>query len=124
MKKLLLAFLLISSTVYAQQTPAQVYLAYRAALEHATSVDQLRPFLSAPVLVQVDAVPSKEKVLDQIKQLTIAYQIHVTAETDTPDGHVLIVDGVDGGDRPIRGTVDLVKEANTWKIAKETWHSR
>ena len=127
MKKLLIAVLLASSTLAAQsQTPAQVYLAYREALTKATTLEALQPYLATAVVAQVTAtpVPERPKVLDTLKTLSAAFQIRVTAETDTPEGHVLIVDGVDGGDRPIRGTVDLVKEADHWKIVKESWHRR
>lgn len=126
MKKLLL-FLLLSVSLSAQvQTPSQVYLAYRDALPKATSLEALQPFLAAPVVAQVTSTSSdqKPKLLDTLKTLNAAYQVRVTAETDTPDGHVLIVDGVNGQDRPIRGTVDLVKEPSGWKIVKESWHGR
>jgi hypothetical protein len=126
MKKLILAFLLLSSPVFAQQTPAQTYLAYRAAFEHATSLEAVRPYLAGPVLVKVDAVPTAEKpkVFGLLKTMSTAYQVRVIAETATPDGYALIVDGVDGADKPLRGTVEMVKEANTWKLVTETWHSR
>ena len=126
MKKLLL-LLLLSVTVSAQsQTPSQVYLAYREALTKATTLEALQPYLATSVVNQVAATPATDrpKVLDTLKTLSAVFQIRVTAETDTPDGHVLIVDGVDGGDRPVRGTVDLVKEADHWKIVKESWHRR
>jgi hypothetical protein len=126
-KRFLCVFLLASSMVSAQpKTPSQVYLEYRAAFEQATSLEALRPYLAAPVLGQVDAVPPTErpKLLDAMKVINAAFQVHVTADTATPEGHVLIVDGVDGAGKPIRGTVDLVKEAGRWKIAKESWHGR
>lgn len=129
MKKLLLVILLMFSAraTFAQpQTPSQVYLAYRDAFDKATSLEALQPYLAASVVAKVSATPATErpKVLGTLKTLNNVFQVHVTAETDTPEGHVLIVDGVDAGDKPVRGTVDLVKEVSGWKIVKESWHGR
>lgn len=129
MKKLIFAFLLVFSwsTTYGQtQTPAQVYLAYREAFAKATSLEALQPFLSASLVAKVSATPQAErpKLLGTLKMLADVYQVHVTGETDLPDTHILIVDGVDGADKPMRGTVELVKEPSGWKLVKESWHGR
>lgn len=126
-KCVLLYLVLCIVPLLAQQTPSQVYLAYREAFPKATSLEALQPYLAAQVAAKAAAVPTAERptVLATLKTLNTAFQVHVIAEMDTVDGtHVMIVDGVDSGDKPIRGTVEMVKEPAGWKLSKETWHGR
>lgn len=125
---LILLILLSGPALLAQvQTPSQVYAAYREALTKATSLEALHPYLSAQVLAKATAVAAEARptVLGELKALNAASAVTVIAEMDAADGtHVLIVDGVSPDERPIRGTVEMVKEVAGWKLSKETWHSR
>src|SRR5215471_18720649 len=86
---------MLGSSVAAQTTAKDVYLAYRAALATAKTVEAVRPYLATPA-------EAKPKLLGTLKQLAAA-NVTVIAETDAGSTHLLIVDGISGDDRPVRG---------------------
>src|SRR5215471_11073324 len=94
---------MLGSSVAAQTTAKDVYLAYRAALATAKTMEAVRPYLAASAVAQVDATPAEAKptLLGTLKQLAAA-NVTVIAETDAGSTHLLIVDGISGDDRPVR----------------------
>jgi Flp pilus assembly protein TadG len=119
-----LCFLLATPLGAQTQTPTEVYTAYRAAFEHATDFTPLRPFLAASVLAQVDATPTatRPQLFTAVKATSQVRRITGITETTLVTGdHVLTVQGVDARDQPLLGVVELRREADSWKIVRETW---
>jgi len=123
-RRLLVLLLFCGVVLQAQtQTPLQVYTAYRTAFEQASDFQSLRPFLSASAIHQIDATPvaDRPQVFALLKQTSAVKILELVSETTlSTGGHVLLVTGVTGDDRPLKGTVELIREGD-WKIVRETW---
>ncbi len=124
-RRLLLACFVLTASLSAQtQTPMQMYTAYRAVFEHATDFEGLRSFLSADARAKITALPAADRpaAFTLLKHTAAAWQITLVTDTElSTGGHVLLLMGVDGADRPLRGVVELTREGDAWKIVRETW---
>ena len=125
----LCAALLISgnaSQAQAQQTPTEVFKAYRAALDKATSYADVLPFMEAKGKAMVEAMPDQQRagMFGFLKKFagTIT-EITVTKETITGDTAVLALSGKDPKGQAATGSVPMTKEATGWKVGTEKWSS-
>ena len=110
----------------AQQTPTEVFKAYRAALDKATSYADVLPFMEAKGKAMVEAVPDQQRtgMFGFLKKFagTIT-EINVTKETITGDTAVLALSGKDPKGQAATGSVPMTKEASGWKVGTEKWSS-
>jgi hypothetical protein len=108
-----------------EQTPTQVYLAYRAVLAKATSVDDLKPWHSKAVRAKMDATPKDESamMLKLVKMLSEVTNLKVVKEEKTSTGITLFVEAVDLDKTKKTGEVFLIREDGAWKLERERWKS-
>ncbi len=111
----------------ANQTPTQFYMAYRAAFEKATKIDDVLPFMCAANRSQAEATPQadRDKMFQMIKMMDTHTKVKVLKEDRQADGSVaLSVSGYDSDQKKdVTATVTIVKEAGAWKLQKEAWTS-
>ena len=111
----------------ASQTATQFYMAYRAAFDKATKIDDILPFMSAENRKQVEGTPKadRDKMFGMIKMMDTHTKVKVLKEDRQADGSVNL--GVSAYDtdqkKDVIGTVSVVKENGGWKLRKESWSS-
>ena len=108
----------------ADQTASQFYMAYRAAFQKATKIEDVLPYMSKAMRSQVDQTPAAERpmMFGVMKKMDTYTQVKVVKETKTADGVTLLVEGSDSGKKST-ATVDIVRENGAWKLGKERWSS-
>jgi len=105
------------------QTPTQFYVAYRAAFDKATTLDDVLPFWAAAKRKEAEAMPAlvRSLGLQSLKSANPVTSVKVLTEEATVDGATLTVEGV-RPDRTLKtGTVTIVREDGAWKLAGERW---
>jgi hypothetical protein len=110
----------------AQQTPTEVFKAYRAALDKATSYADVLPFMEAKGKAMVEAVPDQQRaaMFGYMKKFAGTFtDITVTKETITGDTAVLALSGKDPKGQAATGSVPMTKDASGWKVGTEKWSS-
>ena len=108
------------------QTPTEVYKAYRAALEKATSYADVLPFMEAKGRSLVEAMPEQQRagMFGFLKKFAGTFtDIAVTKESITGDTAVLSLSGKDPKGQAATGSVPMTKEASGWKVGNEKWSS-
>ena len=106
------------------QTATQFYLAYRAAFDKATKIEDLFPYVSADMRKKVEATPAADRPqgFEMMKMFAAMTNIKVTKEEITPTGAKLTATGVNADKKTVTGTIILVKEGGAWKLAQpENW---
>jgi hypothetical protein len=113
----------VAANQAAVQTPSQFYLAYRAAFDKATSVDQIKPYHAKSVRAQMDATPAAERgmMFEMLKMIGTVTGVKIVKETKTATRASLSVEGIDADKAKTTGEVTLVMEDGGWKIEKEDW---
>ncbi|HEX8751168.1 MAG TPA: hypothetical protein VF732_08655 [Nitrospira sp.] len=108
------------------QTPTQVYMAYRAAFDKATKMEDIRPFLAKKGRAEMDAMPAKERpeFFKMIKDMGTMATVKVSKETMTETGATLLVDAVNPNKVKMTCEVTMVKEDGAFKIAVESWGAK
>ena len=109
-----------------QQTPTEVFKAYRAALDKASSYADVLPFMEAKSKAMVEAVPDQQRagMFGFLKKFAGTFtDITVTKETITGDTAVLALSGKDPKGQAATGSVPMTKEASGWKVGAEKWSS-
>jgi hypothetical protein len=118
-----------ATTAVAQsnQTAAQFYMAYRAAFEKATKIDDVLPYMCAENRKQVESTPAadRDKMFSLIKMMDTHSKVKVLREDRQADGSIVL--GVSAYDtdqkKDVSAKVTIVKEAGAWKLGKEAWTS-
>lgn len=107
------------------QTAVEYYLAYRAVLAKATSVDDIKPWHSKATRARMDATPKDEAAMmfDIVKMLGDVTDLKVVKETKTDAGVTLQVEALDAEKAKTTGEVFLVREDGGWKLERERWRS-
>jgi hypothetical protein len=121
------AVTLVATTALARQadqTASQFYMAYRAAFQKATKIEDVLPYMSKAMRSQVDQTPAAERpmMFGMIKKMDSFTEVKVIKETKTAAGVTLSVEGTDSGKKST-ATVDIVRENGAWKLGKERWSS-
>lgn len=108
-----------------KQTGTDFYLAYRAAFDKATKIEDIYPFMAAARLAEMKATPAEDRkmMFEMIKSMGVMTGVKVLKETPTATGATLDVEGVGEDKSKQAGTITLVKEAGAWKVDKESWKS-
>lgn len=109
----------------ANQTATEYYLAYRAVLAKATSIDDLKPWHSKATRAKMDATPKDEAAMmfDIVKMLSDVTGLKVVKEEKTAAGVTLHVEALDSEKAKTTGEVFLVREDGGWKLDRERWKS-
>jgi len=107
------------------QTGTQFYMAYRAAFDKATKIDDLKPYQSKAVLAQIASTPAAQRgqMFEMIKMMGTLTNVKVLKETATKTGATLSVEGINSDKAKTTGEITLVKEDGAWKLDKESWKS-
>ncbi|MEO8483941.1 MAG: hypothetical protein ABI634_17150 [Acidobacteriota bacterium] len=107
----------------AGQTASQFYVAYRAAFDKATKVDELLPYMSAAQKKQIEATPAAErpKMFEFLKMVATLTDVKVTKEEKAGTGATLTATGVDSDKKKQTGTIKIVREGGAWKLGEESW---
>ena len=111
----------------ASQTATQFYMAYRAAFDKATKIEDVLPYMSAEKRKQVESTPAAErgKMFGMIKMMDTHTKIKVLREDRQANGSVVL--GVSAFDsdqkKDVSGKVTIVKEGGAWKLEQEDWSS-
>ena len=116
------------STSAAEQTPTERYESYRAALEHAQTLDELLPMTSAAVREEMAKRPPsyRQALLSDLQRRKLEW-LRVVEQRVTGDTAYLVVQGEQVVDpsRGLRGVgiakVVLLREAGAWRVDDETW---
>jgi hypothetical protein len=119
----LLAPSLAPPAIAQTQTASQFYLAYRSAFDKAKKIDDLFPYLSKKTLDQVNQTPAADraKMFEMMKMMAAITNVKITKETPTATGATLDVTALDPDKKPTKGTIEIVKEGDAWKLGGETW---
>lgn len=110
-----------------QQTPTQVFEAYRKALAGATAYSEVLPFMESKGRSMVESMPAptQGKMFEFLKKFADGFtDVAVTKETVTGDTAVLELGGKDPKGQPAYGSVPMTKEASGWKVGPEKWSSK
>jgi hypothetical protein len=113
------------------QTATQFFLAYRAAFDKATKIEDLYPYMAAKNRKQAEETPKAErdKMFGLIKIMGAVAGPKVLKEEHMPDGGALLtVEGMVSGlgteaPKKATGKVTILKEGGAWKIGEESWNS-
>ena len=107
------------------QTASEFYMAYRAAFDKATKIEDLLPYMSKENSAKVASTPAKDKaqMFEMMKMMGTITNVKVAKETKTPTGATLTVNALDSDKKPTTGKIDLIQEAGKWKIGSESWSS-
>jgi hypothetical protein len=107
----------------ANQTASQFYMAYRAAFDKATTIDDVLPYMAADMRKQIEATPAADRaqMFGVIKAMGAMTGVKVLEEERTAAGATLTVQGVDSDKKTKTGTIAIVREGGAWKLARETW---
>lgn len=121
--------LLASASLFAQAaTPSasDFYMQYRKAFDAAKKIEDVLLFMSAETTKQVQATPPAERgqMFEMIKMMGTLTNVKITKETRTANGATLTVTALDSDKKNTIGTIDIVKENNTWKLGKESWSTK
>jgi hypothetical protein len=111
----------------AKQTATQFYMAYRAAFDKATKIEDVLSYMCAENRKQVESTPAADraKMFDMIKMMDTHTKLKVLKEDRQADGSVVL--GVSAYDtdqkKDVSAKVTIVKEDGAWKLQKESWTS-
>jgi hypothetical protein len=110
----------------AKQTASEFYMSYRATFAKAKAIEDVLPFMSKGVRAKIEATPAAErpKMFEFVKEMAGSMtNVKVVKETKTDDGVMLTVEGTDGTDK-MTGQVQIVREADAWKMGRESWSNK
>jgi hypothetical protein len=107
----------------ANQTASQFYMAYRAAFDKATTIDDVLPYMAADMRKQIEATPvaDRAQMFGVIKAMGALTDVKVLKEERTAAGATLTAQGVDSDKKTKTGTIAIVREGGAWKLASENW---
>ena len=112
-------------TTQPAETAAAFYVRYRGVVEKAKNADDVTAFWSAEQAKQYASAPESERMsLVEIKRLYAARTaVRVVSETWTsPTSLTLRLEGLDANKRQVAGSVVLIIERGTLKVAgPEIW---
>jgi hypothetical protein len=108
-----------------QQTATEAYMAYRAAFDKSTKLEDLMPYVTAAQKKQMMASSPQERTqgFQMMKMMNTLTSVKVTKEASTAAGATLTVEGVDADKAKTTGTIKMVKEGGAWKLGEESWKS-
>jgi hypothetical protein len=107
------------------QTASQFYTAYRGAFAKAKKIEDLFPYMAKKTVDQANQTPAKDRaeMFEMMKMAGTITDVKIVKETPTATGATLDVTALDSDKKPMKGTIDLVKEGGAWKLGGESWKS-
>jgi hypothetical protein len=108
------------------QTATQFYMAYRAAFDKASKIEELFPYMAESNVKQVQATPTEQraKMFEVVKAMGALTGVKVVKEEHTPDGGAMLTVEALGPDKSkTTGKITIVKEKGAWKVGREAWSS-
>ena len=109
----------------AQPSAATSYLAYRADLEEAESLDGFRAHLSSGLQVMLGYATERELAswLDEYRQKRLQSDIEVLEEQPLEESVRLRLRGVRSTDgSPLLGRADMQLQEGSWRVIEEIWY--
>jgi hypothetical protein len=106
------------------ETPTQFYLRYCKAVSDARSMEEVMAFWQKDMAADFLRYPPDQRVdINGIKHMYARFKdVKVTAETRGATGATLSLEPVGPEQKPMTGTVYLVKENGEWKLfGQEAW---
>jgi hypothetical protein len=103
------------------QTATQFYLGYRAAVDKATKLEDIFPYVAAQHHKEMEETPKdmRQQLLGIVKSCT---NVKVLKEEQAPGGGaVLSVEGLNFQKKQSSAKVTIVKEDGVWKVGEEVW---
>ena len=120
--------LFATAPLFAQAAPSasDFYMQYRKAFDAAKKIEDVLSFMSVETTKQIQATPAAERgqMFEMIKMMGALTNVKITKETRTANGATLTVTALDSDKQNTTGTIDIVKENNTWKLGKENWSTK
>jgi hypothetical protein len=110
-----------------QQTPTQVFNAYRKALAGAAAYSDVLPFMESKGRSMIESMPAptQAKVFELLKKAADTFtDVAVTKETVTGETAILELSGKDPKGQAATGSVPMTREASGWKVGPEKWSSK
>ncbi|MBI3924620.1 MAG: hypothetical protein HY319_03695 [Armatimonadetes bacterium] len=119
----LLLVALLSVPVLAADDPMAAYEAFRKALTSASSVKDLRPYLTRENAAELDGIPAdKEAGLLFLMKSMMPAQYRL--KDKQVKGGEAVLHLVVPGDPKTTGTIRMKKEDGAWKLDKEDWNTK
>jgi hypothetical protein len=109
----------------AGKAPGETYLAYRAAMLKAKTIEETMPWLAKEARAQVEKTPKDERsmMFEFMQEMAGAVTgLEVVNESVKGETAALQVRGTDAESKSkVTGTITMVREDGAWKVAKESW---
>jgi hypothetical protein len=105
------------------KTPSQSYLDYRAALEKATTLDEVLPFLSMAYCGMLEARPKEDHPvwLQRLKEAEEMKDVKIIRENIHGGTCTVITSGTSAKGNAIKGKITMVLEGGAWKLDESVW---
>jgi hypothetical protein len=105
------------------KTPTQAYLDYHAAIEKATKLEDVLPFMSAEYRGMLESQPKKDRPewLARLKDISAMKDLKITKEKIDGTKCTLEGTGMSARGHAMRGKISLVQEGGAWKLDEEGW---
>jgi hypothetical protein len=111
----------------AGKSPGETYLAYRAAMLKAKSVENLLPWLSKEARAQIEESPKDERpmMFEFMQEMAGGMSdVKVVNESVKGDTATVEVEATDAAAKSkIRGKINMAREDGAWKVVRENWGS-
>jgi len=106
------------------ESATQFYERYRAAVPNAKTVDDVLAFWAADVASEFRSAPADQRVslADMKRMYAMVTGVKIVKEAVARPGATLSLEGMSPDHKTITGTVQLVMDANGWKVSgPEAW---
>jgi len=105
------------------KTPTEAYLAYIAAVQSATTLDEVLPLLSKEYRNNLSGQPAEKKPvwLQRMKEANSLKDLKITRETIKGAKCTLEGTAISSLGFNVKGKVHLVKESGEWKFDEAGW---
>ena len=105
------------------QSPSEAYLAFVAAAQKATTLEEILPHLSKEYRAMLTAQPKDQKPvwLERMKDSVNMTEIKITKETVSGSKCALEGTAKSAKGMPLKGKVSMVQEDGAWKLDEQMW---
>ena len=107
----------------APPSPTAAYMAFVAAAQKATTLEELLPFLSAEYRANLGAQPKEKRPiwLQRLKDAVAKTNIKISKEDTNGNKCTLLGTANDKDGTPLKGKVFMVNENGGWKLDAQVW---
>jgi hypothetical protein len=116
----------LASVAATAKNATEFYLQYRAAWDHAASMEDVLPYLVKQVRTEYEATPQPQRqpMFDSMKTLGALTGVKVVKESKRGDDvYVLELTAVNRANKPAKGIAEIVLEGGAMKVKSEHWTS-